>query len=195
MSQYDAVAVFGSKMTDGTFPQFVYMALDRAVILLEEGATPWIVFCGSHAYNQGVHAKKEWREALRYMHERYPRHVSRFLTERASTSVVENWLYLRARFPQFRNILLVTIEPLKDRMAFSGDWIYGDYGKLSFEALPWPAHDFPDDASVLARNRCILTVYKGGIGRGDYDALLDSKGASLWQTLRLEHRDCCARHG
>lgn len=195
MSKYDAVAVFGSQInSSGQFPPFVYQAIDRAIQLLEAGAASKLIFCGSHAFKMGQPSKKkvECEIAETYIREHYPQYIERFLKECESTSVVENWLYLRARFGPYRRIHLITIDPLLPRMKYVGDWMYGGYGRLSFETVPGFGDMFPDDARVLRNTKCILTV-RNNMPRGRYQYLLKN-GRSIWQELRIEHRENCPLH-
>lgn len=191
MATYDAVAVFGTRLQDdGTFLPFVYKELDQAVALVEQGRAPRLIFCGSHWAGEGLRGKRECDVAEAYVSRRHPHVLPYFYKERRSTTVPENWLYMKIGFPAVRTIHLVTITPLLERIKFCGDWIYGDEGSLTYEALPWPASDFPHEPQLLRIMRCMFTV-QNRKKRGDHTFLLH-KGSetSCWTKLWTEHGSC-----
>lgn len=191
MATYDAVAVFGTRLQENnTFLPFVYQELDQAVTLVEGGLASRLIFCGSHWAGEGFGGVRECDVAEAYLAKRHAPILPYFMKEGRSTTVPENWLYMKLAFPDIRKIHLVTIKPLLPRMKFCGDWIYGDEGSLSFEALSWPATSFPHEAKLLQIMRCIFTV-QNHKRRGDHTFLLrKGSGESCWEELWDAHGSC-----
>lgn len=191
MSEFDAIVVFGTRIQDdGTFLPFVYQEIDRAATLISEGRAPQFIFGGSHWAGESFRGVRECDIAEVYFKNTYPHLASTFLKENRSTCVPENWLFVKIGFPHLRRIHQITIAPLVSRMAFTADWIYGDDGELSHEALPWLASDFPYEEQLLRDARCIFTVYNN-MKRGHHDFLLDREsGESKWEQLWQAHGNC-----
>jgi hypothetical protein len=185
--------VFGTQLDEqGAFPPFVPLLIDRAVDHIRLGRAPKIVFCGSHPLKAGyLRGPKECDAAEAYLRHRHPGIIARgqFYKEDRSTSVPENWLFLKQNFPHLRRLHLVTIAPLLPRIRFLGDWIYGDNAALSFESLSWTRIDFPHEPRMLRNARCTLTT-RNQMRRGDHGFLLKKDGSSRWDELRLDHHAC-----
>ncbi len=191
MANYDAVAVFATRLQDdGTFLPFVYHEIDRAVAIIETGQASHLIFCGSHWAGEEFRGTRECDVAEAYLSERHPHILPYLLKEGRSTTVPENLLYMKLCFPGIRTIHQVTIVPLLPRMKFCGDWIYGDEGELTYETLPWPADDFPHEPKLLQIMRCIFTVQNDKM-RGDHTFLLcEGSEESRWKELWDSHGSC-----
>lgn len=191
MAIYDAVAVFGARLQeDNSFPSFVYKEIDRAMQLVESGQAPRLIFCGNYWAGEKFRGVRECDVAEKYIRVRYPHILSRFYKEGRSTTVPENWLFMKLDFPSVRKIHQVTIEPFLPRMKFCGDWIYGDDGELTHEALPWP-NTFPHEPLLLKIMQCMFTV-QNNKKRGDHTFLLQkgSSNKSQWVKLWDAHGGC-----
>jgi hypothetical protein len=191
MSKFDAVAIFGTRLQDDdTFLPFVYQEIDRAASLITEGLAPQVIFCGSHWAGEKFRGVRESDVAEVYFKDMYPQLARAFLKESQSTCVQENWLFMKVGFPSIRRIYHITIRPFLPRMAFTGDWIYGNDGVITHEALPWPVTNFPHEAQLLRDAKCIFTVYNH-MERGHHNFLLNPKtGESKWQELWWAHGNC-----
>lgn len=194
MSTYDAVAVFGTRLKeDGTFLPFVYHEIDRAVARVTLGQARYLVFCGSHWAGEKFRGVKECDVAEQYLRDTHPDVLPYFHKEDQSTTLPENWLYMKRRFSKLRRIHHITITPFAPRMQFCGDWIYGDHAELSFETLPWPTDDFPHEPQLLRDVKCMFTVHKQ-MTRGDDSYLLyPGTENSRWMELWREHGAHCRR--
>jgi hypothetical protein len=189
------VAVFGAQLnSQGSFPPYVLQEIDRAIKLIEAGATHYLVFCGSHALKQGLQGPTECEVARAYVAQHHPSYLKRFRGEDKSTNIPENWLLMKLGFPHLEHIHLITIEPLLPRVQWLGQMVYGNDAELSFEALPWPAQDFPNEKRLLQDAQCTLTErgFQGRrMGPGEHRFLLDeSTSRSRWNELRLDHHNC-----
>lgn len=191
MTMCDAVAVFGTRLqNDGTFLPFVYQEIDRAVAMIETGQAPKFIFCGSHWAGESFNGTRECDVVEAYLQRSHPHILPYFLKEERSTTVQENWLYMKLTFPNIRRIHHITIMPFLPRMQFCGDWIYGDEGSLTHEALPWPAEDFPHEPQLLRDAQCIFKVFYH-MERGDHTFLLyPESDISRWVALWQEHGNC-----
>lgn len=194
MPKYDAVVVFGTRLQqNGTFLPIVYQEIDRAIKILKQSAAKQFIFCGSHWIKDGLRGPKECDVAEKYVGEKYPECLKQFKKEGRSTTVPENWLFLKLDFPEARRLHQVTLTPLLPRMQFFGDWIFGDEGELSFETLTCPESLYPQERRVFRDAKCILTVYNK-MKRGDHKFLLKN-GKSRWKQLPDDHHNCQRCYG
>lgn len=200
MVAYDVISVFGSRLKDnGTFPEFIYRELDLAVEYVNQYPEATLALCGKHSLNDTRSLMPECDVAERYVRSQYPK-IKRFLKEKASKTIQENWIYLRLLLEAkgFREptILHITTQGRLPRSRFLGEQIFGKTATISFKAIPAVSDN---DATFLwlekkrlGDSRCILQGMKPGDLSFKHLVL---NGKSQWDKLRLAHHASCPYAG
>ncbi len=180
---YDAIVFFCSALTDrGEVPAFAKPAIERAVELVRQGKAPRLIICGSHPLKIGPRRRKECDVYATYVEARNPELTVAIKKESESTSIPENWLYLKLCFPELKRIKLVTYKLLLPRVKFFGHKIYGKSARLSFETVSATSGLFAHEVRFLRDAKCILKNMRPG-----QHSFIEKPG---WDALRRAHHSC-----
>jgi len=171
MKQYDAAIVLGTQPDFRTwkFPSYVYVALDQAKSLIENGTAQYLALCGDHALKYDhTDVKQPFREADKM--EEYivaqglP--AAKILKENVSRDTVANFYYLKKRVFEPHNLhkfLLITTDFRVVRLKFLWQKVVGPDFTVDFATVPYAQENvYKLEAQTLRRQQEWLKNVRDG---------------------------------
>lgn len=192
-----AIAVHGCQLSDnGTITHALKVRLDTAVKLYLEGRASTIIVCGWRPLKREDLARYCESEVMeRYLRATYGNepwfNKLTIMRESDSTSVPENLVFVRHRFPNLRHVTIVVGENVVERIRFFGQKVFGDSAKVVCVGCNDGVGNRAGERKLIGDAWCTLKE----MAPGDLDFLLlppgpDGRMRSRWDELRIAHHDC-----
>ncbi len=199
-----AIAVHGCQLSDnGTITHALEVRLDTAFQLYLQGVASTIIVCGWYPLKRedlAGYCEAELMEE--YLCQTYGAHPAfKYLTilqERDSTSVPENLVFVRDRFPNLQEVTIIVGEKVIPRIEFFAWMVFDGFARVHCYGCDDGVSNEALERKLIGDAKCTLSgVMSGdsGMTPGVISYLLlpptqDGRRQSRWDQLRVLHHGC-----
>lgn len=199
----NAIVILAYRLSDsGKMQTPLIKRIEMGMELYQRSAAPKpaIIVCGWRANKRKDLGRYNEAELMReYIHERYGREIP-VLVEPDSTSIQENLLFTRKRFPKLKQLTVVTAHHALARTQYHGSMVFTGNAKVTYVGCEEGVNDPELEAKMLGDVQCMLRALEPEMksemksGRQWERLMLPSQGGrmrSIWNDLRDKHHATC----
>jgi len=139
MKKFDAILVLGrGTRRTGALPSSMRASVDKVVELYKNGLSDHVIFCGKWSYQIDYIPEKTEAKLMADYAESIGLPKEAILMEDESEATVLNICYAKQKYlalNNWTNILVISIYPLEDRMAYNFRMVLGPDYSFEFEEI------------------------------------------------------------
>jgi len=199
-----AIAVHGCQLSNnGKIAHALEVRLDTAFQLYLQGVASTIIVCGWYPLKRedlARYCEAELMEA--YLRQVYGNHPAfsglTILLEKDSTSVPENLVFVRDRFPNLQEVTIIVGEKVVPRIEYFSWMVFNGFARVHCYGCNDGVSSDELEHKLIGDAKCTLSgalLGDEGMTPGDISYLLlppDANGRrrSRWDELRIAHHEC-----
>ncbi len=189
----DAVVVLAYRLSDqGKMEPPLIMRLDMGVRRFRQERKQAVIVCGWRANKREDLGRFSEAELMRdYIHNKHGAKIP-VLLEPDSTSIQENLLFTRARFPALRELTIVTAARALERTRYHAEIVFTGNAHVSFAPCSDGVSAVEREIKMCGDVRCILE--SRGVKPGEWKKLIlppqNGRLRSRWSEWATAHESC-----